>query len=510
MKITTRKRSLTLSCLLTIVSMCISGHAQNRSNSLATAQTYDVLTIEKQYREGKENIENTLGALAKASKRAWATGDSLQIIDADVLYGTLLVDAQRLPEAGEVVEHVLPVVSRHANDKVYSQTLNTLGFIHINLAHYDVALRHLLKSLSLQTDTDDDTTLGVTLRHLGLVFYKLKNYDKAVNHYHRAIAIQHELADSSGISHLCMDLSLCYAQQERYADAALSIDRGLKACGGACTREVKYAAAFARGTLALQQHRDAEAKQDFEQANALATDKADLRAQAESAIMLATLALNAGDKETARVWQEKAEQQALASHQNLLLTDTYAVLTRFYKDTGDYERTTYYQKKFTDYRDSVFDERIAANLAEAQATFEDEQNKLAIALKDELIRQQRIQGMFFAAGVLALAAVAIILFKRMRRRRALKRILEQRVAERVALLEKSVQRWQEERRKLDTALITRASNMSKGLDEIRKECRVILTEDVDADTRECINRMIGVIEEMDETLAQGLKHAIAE
>ncbi len=156
----------------------------------------------------------------------------------------------------------------------------------------------------------------------------------------------------------------------------------------------------------------------------------------------------------------------------------------------------------------MFDERIAANLTEAQAAFEDEQNRLAITLKDEVIRQQRVQGIFIISGVVLLTIVALVLLKRVRRRRALRKVLEERVAERTTMLEDSVQRWEAERRVKDAALMARAALITSSLTALKKVCADVLADQPDENTKECVDRMVGVIEEMEGSVGQGVREIV--
>lgn len=468
-----------------------------------------LVTTAQGYFEGKVGRYAALDYAEEASRLAWAAGDSVLIVDADLVRGKLLNAVQHLPEATVVLERMLPVAERHAPAETVDETLDALGMVHVYRAHYDVALRYFFRSLSRRQAGDHAAATSIALHNVGRVFFKLKNYDKALDHYQRALAIKESLAGHAGADQLCMDISLCYGELAAYSEALSFAERGLRLCGGPCSTSVLYANAYARGVVSLGQKEPATAAAYFSSALQLADDAGDLRAEAESCIALANIALDAGDLDAATSYLSTAEADALPGQQNLLLADAYAGFIRLYKSQGNYERTTFYQEKFAQFRDSVFDERIAANLAETQATFEDQQNRLAIALKEEVIRQQRIQGIFIISGVVLLTIVVLILFKRVRRRRALRRMLEERVAERTALLEDSVQRWEAGRRVEDAALMARAALITSALVTMRKVCVDILDEGPDADTRECMDRMIAVIDEMEGALTDGIRGAVA-
>jgi len=467
-----------------------------------------LVTMANRYFEGKSSRDKALVYSAQASRAAWTQGDSALMAQADRIHGRLLFEAQRLPEAATVLTRILPVAERHASPEAVDGILDTLGLVHIYRAHYDVALKYFFKTLSRRQQRDDALALATALHHTGMVFYRLKNYEKALDHYQRALDMNAWPETSTEARQLSMDIYLCYTRQERHIDALAGVEQALAACDSSCTQPVRYAAAYIRGTASLGKHDTITARKYFAEALRLAERAGDVRAQAETSIALGNLALAEGDFNQAKPLFTKAEALAAPGGQNLLLAEAYAGFIPLYRSQQNYERTTHYQEKFAQYRDSVFDERIAANLTEAQATFEDEQNRLAITLKDEVIRQQRVQGIFIISGVVLLSIVALVLLKRVRRRRALRKVLEERVAERTTMLEDSVQRWEAERRVKDAALMARAALITSSLTALKKVCADVLADQPDENTKECVDRMVGVIEEMEGSVGQGVREIV--
>ena len=484
--------------------------SQNTSPATTPAQPdgRSLVTLANRYFQGKSPRDKALTYAEQASRAAWAQGDSTLIADADRVRGRLLFEAQRLPEASIVLTRILPVAERHATAEAVDGILDTLGMVHIYRAHYDVALKYFFRTLSRRQQRDDPAALATALHHTGQVFYRLKNYEKALDHYKRAQDLKAWPENGTEARQLALDITLCYTRQERYIDALVGVEQALAACDAACTLPVQYHAAYIRGTATLGKHDTITARRYFSDALRLAERAGDARAQAETAIALGNLALDERDFNQAKLLFTKAEALATPGAQNLLLAEAYAGFIPLYRSQQNYERTTYYQEKFAQYRDSVFDERIAANLTEAQATFEDEQNRLAITLKDEVIRQQRVQGIFIISGVVLLSIVALVLLKRVRRRRALKKILEERVAERTTMLEDSVQRWEAERRIKDAALMARAALITSSLNALKKVCENVLADNPDPNTKECVDRMVTVIEEMEGSVGQGVREIV--
>jgi signal transduction histidine kinase/CheY-like chemotaxis protein len=112
-----------------------------------------------------------------------------------------------------------------------------------------------------------------------------------------------------------------------------------------------------------------------------------------------------------------AKQQNLAVH----LRDNYLVLSEIYAARHDYERSLEYHKLHSNYKDSIFNENSALNVARLQTEFEFERKNQEIELlkknteiQEHKIKEQAIQRNLLILGILIVLGFLIIIYYRYR------------------------------------------------------------------------------------------------
>jgi hypothetical protein len=122
--------------------------------------------------------------------------------------------------------------------------------------------------------------------------------------------------------------------------------------------------------------------------------------------------------------------------------ELYGQLAKFYQQRGDIHQVAYYQAKYIDLRDSVYNEHLTTNLMKVEAEYLERENKAKIEaqakimeLSDNVITRQRAINIGVCIVALLSIAIVVVLTQNVKQKKLANLLLEQRVKERTSALE---------------------------------------------------------------------------
>jgi tetratricopeptide (TPR) repeat protein len=393
-------------------------------------------------------------------------GDSLSMVKSGRLIGRSYRLLNHLDSAIEILRNISPIAER--NDMFeYGRLQNSLGMAYAYVANYSEALKCHFESLAVMEKIDNKQWISISLFNMGLVYYKIEDTKKALEYYERAYKLKQTIRYKESMDVLLINIGLCYTQLGDYSAARKYVEMGLAVCSGNCSG-VAIQGEYALGIVYFMLNKMEAAEAHFLVSFHLSEEEKDIRYQFDNIIMLSKIYQATMRLYEAEQYLRAAEILANEAKYNLEVIKLYKQFFLLYSKKGDLGKVAFYQEKYIHLKDSVYDESFTNKLMRVQAEYLERENKEKIAaqqqlidLKDKVIvRQTWLTALAGIAGVL-LIIVVYILYKSNNQRKIVSRLLDEKIALRIAELESNygdIQRKLEERKMAYTKTLTDIRN----------------------------------------------------
>jgi len=354
----------------------------------------------------QQNYTTALDYLNNAETIANNTGDSLRMVKSGRLKAQVFRRLERVTEATQEYERLLPIARRNGFNKETMYILNGLGVVYTLQSNYDMALEYYFEDLSMREKEGNDPYIFETYNNIGFVYFKLKNYEKALEFYFKALQTDEENVSPTFKPKLYINIGLCYNQLFRYKEAQTYFEEGFKLCTPNCEIVTRISGEFGLGVCFYGQKQYTEAEQHFIESLKLSKETDDHRFQIENLIYLSRIHINTFKEELAIRELKEAEQLTKSTSYRLLMIEIYQSYANVYNQLKDFEKASFYQGNYIRLKDSVYNEDFIKNITRIQSTFEERDNIRKIAANEETIKRQR--NFTFAIIVIVILALLLI------------------------------------------------------------------------------------------------------
>jgi signal transduction histidine kinase/tetratricopeptide (TPR) repeat protein len=352
---------------------------------------------------------------------AVSKGDSAKIVQGGRMRAYSLMDLGRNEEAITVLTRILGIAKRNQGNKDFKKQikfiLNNIGLAYTYLGNYDVALDFHYQSLELREGEGDKAAIRTSYNNIGLVHFNLKDYERAIQYYEKAIELSKEINVMSGAERIYINLGLCYLGLEKYNDAIKSFDNGFKICGNDCSENIIKEGLEGLGIAYFRTRQTTLAKENFLRSLAISKRQNDKRCTCENLFNLGLIEVELKHEAQGISYIKQAELIAESNNLAEAKLMIYKELTTYYGKKKDLEKSLNYQIKYSQFKDSIYSQKLINNLAKVQTNFDQrenlktiaERNQLVALQKEVIIRQQR-QNVFIIVITCLIVSLALVLY----------------------------------------------------------------------------------------------------
>ncbi|MEO9802013.1 MAG: hypothetical protein ABJF04_02145 [Reichenbachiella sp.] len=293
-------------------------------------------------------------------------GEEIIALEIDTHLAALDFDKSDYEKAITRLETVLSALD--GNDDNYSikaKACNILGNIYSEMERYETSNTYLLESAEYFSLAADSVNVSLSYITLAYNHIELKNYEQ----------------------------SLAYAEKGYQMSKAMNFVR------------LVGASVYIMGKVALQLDR-------LEQAEAQLTEALDLARQSEDPILVAYI-----HAELARLYMQLGQSEPFATHIDqleslatdygltILLKDAYELKSAWHEKSGTYDEALKTYKVYKTLADSLFNERMTAQINEMTTKYNTEKKEREI---EQLKHQEKISNLTKLLMVAAMVALVII------------------------------------------------------------------------------------------------------
>ncbi|MEP2510501.1 MAG: hypothetical protein ABJH72_14155, partial [Reichenbachiella sp.] len=293
-------------------------------------------------------------------------GEEIIALEIDTHLAALDFDKSDYEKAITRLETVLSALD--GNDDNYSikaKACNILGNIYSEMERYETSNTYLLESAEYFSLAADSVNVSLSYITLAYNHIELKNYEQ----------------------------SLAYAEKGYQMSKAMNFVR------------LVGASVYIMGKVALQLDR-------LEQAEAQLTEALDLARQSEDPVLVAYI-----HAELARLYMQLGQSEPFATHIDqleslatdygltILLKDAYELKSAWHEKSGTYDEALKTYKVYKTLADSLFNERMTAQINEMTTKYNTEKKEREI---EQLKHQEKISNLTKLLMVAAMVALVII------------------------------------------------------------------------------------------------------
>ena len=384
----------------------------------------------------------------EAESIAFKIKDSLRIVKAKYASGFIYRRIDSLSQSMEQLKIALGIAKRNKFEDDEIKILNILAVAYSEKGIHDKALECHFQSIVLNERKNNLEDMAISYNNIGFVYFKLKDPDKALEFYKKSMALKKSISSTYDLDRLSINMALCYNQLKNYTEAEKLINEAFKVCKSDCNPSVLIEAEFSLGKSLKGQDRKEEAVSHFEKSLLHARKENEKRFLIENLVEIAAIKEEQKKSKEAIDLLTEAESIAIKTNFSLTLIEVYKIFYKIFNNEKNFIKSSEYQSKYIQLKDSIYSDALIKNLAKVQTNFAERENIKTIkeknevlVLKDKLLKKQReLSAVIVAVTLIVLTfAFILIIFQRKYSKR-LKEVnlkLEEKVLERTQDLKKT-------------------------------------------------------------------------
>jgi tetratricopeptide (TPR) repeat protein len=403
-------------------------------SSRSDMQIFFDLGFEYVYTDHSRSLEY----LAKGLSIAERLGDSLMIVKCSRITGHVLQYAGRQQEALTILEKTLTKARRLGYKREVGLILTTLAITHSHMAHFDKGLEYNFQALEFWREQKNSKQIAEVLLNIGFIHYKVENHDKAIDYFYQSLSISESDKTLAALAQLSYsNIGMANISKGNLRDAERWLSKSMELCEPDCRPSLLVTSEYGLGYVALHENNLVVAEYHFKRSLEIALQIDDHRFEAENLIMLAKIGRLMGEYDVSVSLLNRSLVLCVSGDYRNLLADSYYQLFEVYKCRRNPNQAASFLEKYVNLRDSIYSAEVKSKIMVAQTEFEDRENRLLIAQKEELLAKQKLQTQLVVIICLLSLTIAIGLFVLLRRKRRNNILLDRRVAERTRELERN-------------------------------------------------------------------------
>lgn len=420
------------------------------------------------------SYDSSLKYAHKALNISKLSSDSMQLTRIARLKAYVFRRLHKMDSAILIANQILQIARENGYDNELKSILNGLGVAYNYEGRFDKALEAYYESLEVRERLGDEFEISVVLLNIGLVYYKLLDFPKALKFFSNSMELKRKHADSLGMSILASNMALCYAYLDNFVEARNYLDQSVGFCGVNCLEDTQVQIHFTRGYIYLAQHQIKDAESEFIRSYAIATRIGDQRFELDNIATLSQIYLQLGNLKLAEDYLSRAEVVInKGTPFNVELIQVYAELSKLHNRLKNFNMASFYQGKYIVLKDSLYGHQFTTNIMKIEAAYQEKENQKKVEaqneillLKEQVIYRQRIFNLAVAVVCLLLLFLAFVLWRNIKGKKKINRILDSRVRERTRELEVN-------RDTLQRAFLERDAIINKASIDIRSSIATI-------------------------------------
>ncbi|MCE3229982.1 MAG: protein serine/threonine phosphatase [Bacteroidetes bacterium] len=359
------------------------------------------------------------------------TEDTNKVIHVYYL-GSYYLDLGNYDSSIRYTNYALALGNKLGKKTVQAASLGQLAIIYYEQGNYPKGLEYNFKALKLSEEINDTRFAAIWSNNIGNIYLRQNNYSKALEYYFRALKKDEHLQNKIGMAYRYGNIGYVYSKLKNndsamsFLNHALKLDDELKNKSGIARHYGNIGAVLKdqkKYTSALDYH--LKALEIYEE---LGNKKGSGREQAD----IGLLYLEQKNLEEAELFLINSLSIAEEIHSLDDIKQGHEYLSNLYSAKGDHKKSVEHYQKYSDFKDSIFNEEKKRELTRHEMNYEFEKKEAATKAeqdkKDAVAAAEKNKQdviLFLVCGGLLLVIIfAGFIFSALRTTRKQKQLIE--------------------------------------------------------------------------------------
>jgi len=265
---------------------------------------------------------------------------------------------------------MLRVFEGTSNDLGLSQAYNLLGLIHERSRDFEKAKDYYIKALEIRQRAGLKRDVAYSFNSLGSLHFSLSKYDEALDYFLKSLAIRKELGDKEILSQTYGNLAVVYMKKKDYTTSLDYYQRALNIVEKSTNKYRKVV----------------------------------------NYTNLSEVYIHLGKYNEAERYLTKSVDMAKAMHHKEVLAEIYDKLTLLETTRARYKQAFAYLELKHKYEDSIYTEKQAKQIAEAEARYETGKKDQTIQTLEQQKEFQNLKQLYLVIGLLIISVTFLIIY----------------------------------------------------------------------------------------------------
>ena len=346
--------------------------------------------------------------------------------------GTINLNTGNYDSALESFAKALTIFEEIKYKKGIAISYNNIGVIYWIQGNYEMALNNYLKALKIREEGGDKHGIASSYTNIGIIYENQGNYEMALEKYFKSLKILEEIGSTSGMASLYNNIGIIYTNKANYEMALVNHSKSLKINESAGNKQGMAYSYVNIGNVYENQNNFASALNSYLKALEINEKIGDKLGLAASYSCIGSVYMK----------QEKLPESYRYLFESMVLfkeigntegiKEVYGSMSDLFEKKGDYKQSYHYYKLFSDFKDTLFNEQSAKQIAEMNTKYDSEKKDKELLRKDiEISKQltetekQNFQRNTFIVGFVLVLVLVFFIFKGYRQKKAANGLLEE-------------------------------------------------------------------------------------
>jgi signal transduction histidine kinase/Tfp pilus assembly protein PilF len=282
-----------------------------------------------------------------------------------------------------------------------------LGSWYYNMDIYDKALEYHVEALKIKEQFNDIRRLASSYNNIGLIFYKISDFDKALDYYQRAVDVKLQTGDTLGTISNYNNIGLVHSEKGDFMRAIEAFNKAID-ISKKYQRDSELGSIYSGLANVYTTLNEQDSARFFlDKAIHIALQARLFRLLSTNYYILGKLDALSGNFKEAIYALSQSQEHAYQLRDKQRIKNNLKLMAEIFGSMGAYDSAYYYQKQFSVLEDSIFNERLAKNLANIQIALTEEQNLKVIEAQElQLLKNKQIS--LFLISIVALSVTLIV------------------------------------------------------------------------------------------------------
>ncbi len=395
-----------------------------------TSKVHLLYTLATQYSISGRNSTKENDYIQQACTLADALNYEIGIAFCMDLQGVGLRNSGKYTDALFFHNKALQIGRKWGHQKSIAIFQNNIGVVYRRLDDYQNALYHHLEALKIAESIGEKQSMSIAINSIGNIYFSMKEYGKSLNYFSRGLQLQQEIGDHTGIAINLNNLGGVYEQLNdpdkalSYYTQSLEINRKTNNMKGIaiCYNDI--------GNIYRQQQQLGKALNYFTLALEINEPIGDIRYIIENYLNLGGVYSELNQPQKALHYLEKGLRLAQQIEVKKYIQNSYEIISQTYAKRGDYKQAHLNYQRAMAYKDSIFNEEKAKNIARMQTLFDTEKKEAQIKIlvnekkvKEAELQQRRLVEASLMLGLLFILVLLGIVYKNNKHKKAINHVL---------------------------------------------------------------------------------------